>query len=271
MASSRPSAIVSLDDYQESINIIIYGDSGIGKTVFAGTCEEGLFLGTETGAISAKRQGSQAELWPIDDWDDLVAAYDYLKNEDHPYRWVMIDSVTEMQEKARQWILNRAVEENDSRDPDLFAIQDYQKWYNMYKRFVRAFNALPVNVLYTALPYRVEVETDDDLEPLVLPLIEGKGFQYAQWTCAQMHVVGYYGKRMVGKGDERREVRRMLFQNTPPYFAKDRYDALGRYIDEPTMPLIEGLIDGSAEHPHAAKKTAAKKTAGKKTTAAAAS
>ena len=245
--ASKPAAITSLEDFDESINLLIYGDSGIGKTVLSGTAPgKSLFISTETGTISAKRQGSKAEIWRCPAWDDLVAAYEYLRDEDHGYDWVMLDSITEMQTHALTKILAAAAAENENRDPDIPAIQDYQKWQNMFKRFVRAFNDLPVNVLYTALTFRSD---DEEGEPLVLPLITGKGYQMAQWTCAQMHMVGYYSIQNVKKAgsDVPVEVRRLRVQPTPPYFAKDRYDVGKRFLDNPTLARIARLIDQTPE------------------------
>lgn len=243
MASSKPAQITSLEDFDESINILVYADSGVGKTVLAGTCPgKALFISTETGTISAKRQGSSAEIWRCPKWEDLAEAYEYLRDEDHGYDWVMLDSLTEMQSHAMTQILGQAAAENENRDPDIPAIQDYQKWQNIYKRFVRAFNDLPVNVLYTALTLRSD---DEEGDPLVLPLIVGKGYQMSQWTCASMHMVGYYSIEKITKNGEVNEVRRLRVQPTPPYFAKDRYDIGKRFLDNPTMTRLQRLIEAN--------------------------
>lgn len=242
MTVKLPASITVLDDFDESVNMLVYGDSGVGKTVLAGTSPNALFLATEHGVISAKRQGSKAKVWKCDSWDDIEAAYRWLlSNPDHGFDWVVIDSLTEFQQHLLRWILDRAVKENASRDPDIPAIQDHQKWQNMYKRFVRQFNDLPVNMLYTATSFRKSDEEGDDL---ILPDILGKDYGMSQWTCASMHVVGYLARRKVkSKGSaEAVEVRRLLCEKTGPYFAKDRYDVLVPYVDSPNMPAIANRI-----------------------------
>lgn len=248
-----PRAIIDLEDYTESINVLIYGDSGVGKTVLAGTAPKCLILAVEPGTISAKRQGSKAKMWPIKHWSDFEQAYNFLRDNPDAFDWVVIDTATAVQTKALRAILENAVKQNPSRDPDIPAIQDHQKWQNIMKRFVVDFNELPINVIWTAQAMRKEDQEGDDL---VLPLLLGKDYEISSWFCAQMHVVGYYGlktltKKKKGKDNEevkeKVEVRRLLVQPAPPYFAKDRYDALGKWVDNPDMPTIIDMIESSGE------------------------
>lgn len=243
--------IVDLDDFTESINMLVYGDSGSGKTVLAGTADEKmLILATEKGLIAAKRQGSKAKGWKCSSWGDIDKAYKWLKDHpDHGFEWVCIDSLSEFQQHMLRWILDQAMAENASRDPDIPAIQDHQKWQNMYKRYVRAFNDLPVNMLYTATAFRKE---DEEGEDLILPDILGKDYGISQWTCASMHVVAYLSVRR--KKETKEEFRRLLAKRTGPYFGKDRYNVLVPFVDNPTMPEISARINNQP------KKTPAKAT-----------
>lgn len=224
----RSPAIISLEEFTESINMVVYADSGTGKTVLAGSAKKGLFLATENGTLSAKRQGSTSALWKINNWTELGEAYIYLRdNPDHGYDWVMIDSVTHMQKLCMRFILDKAVEENKSRDPDIPALQDWQKYYNMFQRFIVNFNDLPVNVLYTATTMRSE---DEEGEQLVLPDLQGKGYSISQALCASVGIVAYMKKSMVGKGEDAESARKLLFESMPPYFAKDRYGVFPRWL-----------------------------------------
>lgn len=238
------SKAIPLSAYDESINMLVYGDSGVGKTVFGGTAGDALLVGLENGLISAKRQGSTAKAWIVKKWEDLEECYKYLRdNPNHGYRWVCIDSITDMQEKLLRYILDGAMADNKNRDPDIPAIQDHQKWQNMLKRFVNSFNDLPVNVCYTALEMRRE---NEEAEPLNLPLLLGKDYEISQTICGKMHVVGHMSTKVIsGKDDTRKTMRRIQFEHIPPYFAKDRYDCLPRYMPNPTIPKIEQLIEAS--------------------------
>lgn len=269
MTGPRPDAIISLSEWDESTNMLIYGDSGIGKTVFGGGAD--LIIGVEKGAVAAKRHGSKADLWPVKDWTDLQKAYAYLKKNPSMYPWVSIDSITEMQQKALRWILAKefkAAGTESNRDIDIPQIQDHQKWQNMFKRFVALFCDLPQNIVFTALPLRVEDETGTDM---VLPDLSGKGYQISQWVCGQMSVVGHMKKvrKKDGVDDNNepqfKEVRRFRFQYSPPYFAKDRYDVLGKYWDDPTLADIDARIREGIDAPETTRKPASAKVAGSKT------
>lgn len=242
MPGGTRSKIISLSDFDESINMLIYGNSGIGKTVFGGTAEDGLILGIESGVISAKRQGSKCKVWPVTEWKDVEQCYFWLIENPGQFKWLIVDSLTDMQEMLLRYILDSAIAENKNRDPDIPAIQDHQKWQNMLKRFVNLFNDLPINVCYTALEMKRENEESEDI---VLPLILGKDYEISQAICGKMHVVGRMSQKVTGAGDDRKIARRMQFEHIQPYFAKDRYDCLPRYMPAPSVPKIQQLIDAS--------------------------
>lgn len=239
---ARTSKVISLADYDESINMLIYGNSGVGKTVFGGSAENGLMLGLESGLISAKRQGSKAKAWPVRSWQDVEDCFLFLRDTNHGFKWLIVDSLTDMQEKLLRHILDKALEDKKDRDPDIPAIQDHQKWQNMLKRFVNSFNDLPINVCYTALEMRRE---NEEAEDVILPLILGKDYEISQAICGKMHIVGRMAAKVIGTGDDRKKQRRVQFEELPPYFAKDRYDCLPRYMPNATIPKIQELIDAS--------------------------
>lgn len=265
MAVRAKSNIIKLAEYDESINMLIYGNSGIGKTVFGGTAGNGLILGLESGVISAKRQGSKCDLWPVEKWEDVQDCYAWIRDNPGKYKWLVIDSISDMQEKLLRYILDKAMEDNKSRDPDIPAIQDHQKWQNMLKRFVNLFNDLPINVCYTALEMKRE---NEESEEIVLPLLLGKDYEISQMICGKMHVVGRMSDKVIGSGDERKKVRRIQFEHLSPYFAKDRYDCLPRYMPSATIPKIEQLINESGGIKPAASTTRPRtRTAGRRTPA----
>lgn len=246
-----PESIISLDEYDESINMLIVAESGWGKTVLAGTADQrkddgpkALFLATERGTISAARKGSTADMWPIRTWSDLAQAFNYLAFEggSDEYQWCLLDSITEMQKLSMDAALRKAVQDNKARDPDVPAIQDHLKVQQQTLNMLRRFNELPINCLYTALPLRLE---DEDGNPYFLPALDGKQGGIAQQAMGYMHVVGHGIKRAVKvEGSEQNKmVRRVYFQTTGPYRAKDRYAVLGRYQDDTSIPKLEALIN----------------------------
>jgi hypothetical protein len=278
MVTSMPPEIIDLQDYTESINWLLYGHMGSGKTVIGGKLPgRVLILANEQGTIAAKRQGSKAKVWRILKWEDLVEAYEWLANVDKiPFDWIVIDSITDMQYKCIRWIMRNVVLANPQRDPHIPAQGDHFKWQLAMKEMVVDFNELPVNILWTA---QEMVREDPEGEDIILPLIEGKDYQISSWVCAQMDVVTHLAnktvkKRVAGK-IEKEFVRRLTCNESPPIFAKDRYDVLGRVVDNPDIvAMVKRIHDTETGRPASkpAPRTAAragttKRTAAKKTAA----
>jgi phage nucleotide-binding protein len=274
-----PPEIIDLQDYTESINWLLYGHSGAGKTVIAGKLPgKVLILANEQGTISAKRQGSKAKVWTIRKWEDLAEAYEWLANNDHPFDWVVIDTITQMQYKCIRWIMRTVVAGNPQRDPHIPAQGDHFKWQLAMKEMVTDFNELPVNVLWTA---QEMVREDTEGEELVLPLIEGKDYQISAWVCAQMDIVTHLKNLTVKKkaangAITKTFVRRLTCNESPPIFAKDRFDVLGRTVDNPDIvELLQRIKDTengrptstAARRPAARAGVAAKRTTRKRTSA----
>lgn len=271
MASN--SKIISLEEEDEYINLLVYGKSGVGKTVFGGSANNVLFIAPEDdGTISAKRMGSKAKKWSVKEWDDINEAYIWLEeNPGHGFEWVVIDSITYMQQLLLRAILDDVVAENPTRDLDIPAIQDHQKWQNMFKRFVTRFNALPVNILWTGL---VRVEKDEDGEEFLVPDVAGKGYQMAQTICSYMTSFGYLQvKRVKVKPKEEggevtyKMVRTITWEDTGVIQGKDRTGVLAPKTTNKTLQQVHDLIFGEEVPAITAKSAAdakAKRLAAKK-------
>lgn len=242
-STNRPRIVVEeLADFNESINIMIYGDSGAGKTVLSSFAPDAVILSTEKGTLSARRMGSNAKLIRVYDWESVEAALDYLEKHARTFQWVILDSLTKMQVLMLRWILRSVVAQDSTRDPDIPAIADHQKWQNMFKRFVDRIIDMQINVIFTATAMHKEDAEGDDL---VLPDLQGKDYAISQYVCAQMDSVFYYGVGKARKGAE--PPRRLLTQGVAPFFAKDRYNSMPRWVDDPHIEDVIAAIENSTD------------------------
>jgi len=265
-----------LDGATEYINMMVYGDSGCGKTVLAGTLPGRLlFLAGEPGYISAARQGAKGKVRIIPDTASAVAAAAWLEGGgSEKFDWVVVDGLGTM---GNKFLLNYAAEAFDANPAkrahrNLPDKPDYFNTQNFMKSWVARLIDLPCNVLFTAHAMRPEGE---DGETLVYPGIQGKGYEISNYISGLMHVVGYMATRVVqpAKG-EARQVRRILWQhwvdseNETRYFAKDQFDALGvsSIVRDPENPngitmadVIKTCNAGGTSAP--AKKTPRKRAA----------
>ena len=263
MVTRLPPEIQDLEDFTESKNILVYGGPGSGKTRMGGQLPNCLLIAGENGAIAAKRGGSKAKIWKMHHWNDILKAFDWIQKHPDVFEWVLFDSLTNVQNRCIRAIMENVVAHNKTRDPHIPAQGDHFKWQLVMKEMVTDWCELPVNVFWTA---QEMVRENPEGEDIILPLIEGKDYQIAAWVCAQMHLVANLQVRKVkapsGKGVQ--IMRRLLVNESPPYYAKDRYDVLGRYIDNPDINEIIKTIDDSFTGKPAARRTAARRTAAKK-------
>lgn len=245
--SSLPANIISLEDEEEKVNLLVYGNSGVGKTVWCGTAKNVLFLAPEDdGTISAKRLGSKAKKWTIKEWEDFDEAVNWLEdNPDHGFDVIVVDSITEMQQIMLRYILRTEQGKNASRDIDIPQIQDHQKWQNMFKRYVHRVNDLPVNVVWTAL---VRNETDEEGEEFLTPDIQGKGYQMSQAICSYMTSYGYMQAKQVKvrnpkEGEpETKIIRVITWQDTGVVRGKDRTNVLTPMTRNKNLQQVLNMI-----------------------------
>lgn len=260
-----PSDIIDLEDYTESINMMVYADPGVGKTVFAGSAKT-LIIATENGTVAAARQGSKAKVWNcVNDWKKVEAAYEWLfeatKEDDFPFDWIAIDTGTAMQALIVQDIVGEAADIDETRNRDKVELQEWGEAHNRFKRYVNLFNDLPVNTLWLAQGMQVEDEEGNEFR---LPEFQGKGYGISVWVAAQMHAYGYMHMVPVKNKDTGvvRRVRRIQWQASEKFRAKDRFDALGVSTSGKTLQQLTDMITKTATAepiPAPAKKVAATK------------
>jgi hypothetical protein len=238
--SEFEAGLMDLDGASEFINMMIYGDSGVGKTVAASQLPgRVLYLAGEPGYISAARQGARGQVRLIPDTSAALAALLWLEDGNASrYDWIVPDGLSTLNNK---WLLNFCAEAYDTNPASrtgrgLPAKPDYYHAQNFTKSFAARLVDLPANVLFTAHAMRPE---GDSGETLVYPAIQGKVTEVSNYVAGLMHVVGYMAIRIARDTPKStpHQVRRILWkhwfdeENDVRYFAKDQFDALGRVTD----------------------------------------
>ena len=255
---------VPLEEFGESINGMIYGMSGVGKTSIAASLPNPVFLGSEPGIIAATRMRSRLGLTngrgvPIRDWTKFERAVDAV--EDGKYddaEWIVVDTISTMQQLAFRYWTNSEHKRNPKMDEDIPDQGGHQKVQFLTRKMVSRLVDAPINVLFLA---HLMAPENNDGSTVYLPAIEGqakKGYAVAHYCMGLMNIVGFMGVKEVKSG----EVRRIVWQHTEDktkdiiYTAKDQYGVLGRYTDDVMMPELLAKIAA----PVVAKKSKAKKS-----------
>lgn len=147
------------------LNIMIYGDSGAGKTLlsagaaFVAEMSPILFIDVEGGTHTISHFEDTADIDIVPDpsdertlrWTDLQKIYDALYQGQHSYKTVVIDSLTEMQKLSMSSTLGAG---NKAEIDAIGNLPEYKDWHintESMRRMVRAFRDLPINTIFTAL------------------------------------------------------------------------------------------------------------------------
>jgi len=199
---------------QMRIKILVYGEPGVGKTVYASTAPKPLFIDTEKGMASIPKKLDFVSINNFEEFNELLR--DIVENPEpyKKYETLVVDSVSELQRRSLDTILNQAVKDNISRDPNLVTFADWGKNTQEMRRALRLLRDLgdKFNIVLTALSK--EVETDGQLKerPDLTPALFGSLNSYVD-------VMGY----LLAKADEKMEITRyLIFTNTEKFFAKTR-------------------------------------------------
>jgi hypothetical protein len=236
--------IMHVDEQMPNINMLVYGPPGVGKTVLAGSASDVeemspvLLIDVEGGSFSLRAQYPQVEVVRIQSWSDMIKLYNDLYDGVHPYKTLILDSLTEIQKFSMLQIMKELIAREADRDPDVPGMREWGKNIEQIRRLVRAFRDLPYNVIMTAL-----VVEDKDARSGVLhkkPSLSGK---LSAEVAGFLDIVTYYYTKMVAvEGGDPEKHRLLLTQQTEDTIAKDRSDRLPMVIVDPTMRTIYNHI-----------------------------
>jgi hypothetical protein len=239
--------ITSAGDSERRVNVLIYGDSGIGKTVFAGSAQnvpemrDVLFIDVEGGTESLVRTYPGVDVVRITKMRELWPIYDELHRGRHNYGTVVLDSLSELQKFDLMEILQIGSQERPGKvDPDVAGIREWGVTLEHMRKAVRLFRDLPMNTIYTALVNYMK-------DPRTGMYIKNPGLQgrAAAELPAFPDIVLYYFTKEVGTGEFGQDgkevtVEKRIAQSkrTSTVAAKDRTGLLPPAMRDPTMQKI---------------------------------
>jgi phage nucleotide-binding protein len=245
--------IVPVADAQPYAKVLIYGRNGKRKT------RTGAASGLRTLIIDVNEEGTRSvasfpncDVRTIKTWEEFVWAYWYLKEADHDYEVVLIDTLTQVQKLCMKRVLNEAEDRDPNRPPNNPERRQWGQMTETLRPYIYDFRNLPMHVVFVCQE-RLDKGSDDDEDseiraryvPDLSPGLRGDA----------MSAVGIMGRMFVrpvrsGKG-KREKVKweaRMLVGDHDDYETKDRTNELGYIVRNPTMKkLIEAWASGPPE------------------------
>lgn len=171
-SNEPPIQIVPFGDLPTILAVLLYGRSGTGKTTVASSFPKPLLLldvrekGTDSVAnVKGGHVGS------ITEWDEFESMYWYLKKGGHPYKTVVIDQVSQLQDLA----IRKALETNKKEATDPVAKRDFGVASGLMKTWLLDYRDLideDINVVFIAHDRSIGGEEDaqgDQIEPSIGP------------------------------------------------------------------------------------------------------
>jgi len=148
--------------------ILVYARNKKGKTRFAYSAAllgKLLYLDPEVGT---EELPDDAEIWPINKWEDIDEAFKFLRSGQHDYEWVCVDGLTRIANMALRYVMNQQEERDLDRQPGMVQQRDYGKAGELMKGMLFNFHNLPMGVIYTAQERQETAgefdESDTDVE-----------------------------------------------------------------------------------------------------------
>lgn len=250
---ARPTAITSVQERTKFKNWLIYGDTGVGKTTFASHLPRAMFISFEVeGTESAAVAGSDADEFVVRTREEFNEIKDYFEfgTGCDDYDWAVVDSLSEMEECFwRSQLLAMKLKKPTTRHLYKPALDDYPWVWNQTKAAIDDFNALPINVLYTAQMMPLEMYDDDTEEEYsqLVPMIgSAKNGILARKAAGMVSLVGFYDVvRSQEEDDDEAEVkdfRRLYMTKRRDHLAKNRY-GWPAYADNPEIVKMVAAAD----------------------------
>ena len=215
------------------LNMLVHAPGGRGKTSLAATaCRDPrtspvLVLDMEGGAPLrfVNEDPSKYTIRKVRSIEDINQIYEYLVAGKHPYKTVVLDSLTEIQKLGLyEFVYGRQPDKSfkgNIIEVKTAEIQHWGKSGSQMGMMCRYFRDLPMHVIFTTLTQRLKDETTGKITITVA--LPGK---QADEIPGIPDIVGYIDVVRIGQED----VRVLKVQPDGKIEAKDRTDALGEGI-----------------------------------------
>ena len=244
---------VESPEHSEHLNMIIYGDTGAGKTHLCGTAQDfaetspTLLIDFEGGTRTL--YGREIDITRPKTWKEIQAIYEYFIHDNDKYECVVIDPLTEAQKRHSMGNIM------DEMDGDYYADleraeaptrQDWLRSGEQMRKLIRAFRDLAylknkerrVHVIMTAL------ERFDEKKQTVCPQLPGAlGLECG----AMVDILVRLSRQQVENDEGESSIRRHLLTDDyiddvgTKYLAKNRGNRLGLHMWNPTVEKILGV------------------------------
>ena len=212
--------------FRPKLNILVYGEPGVGKTTFGTTAPNPILADCEEGSNFLGIRGLELDIVKIKEWKDLAEFYALVK--DSKYETVILDPANELLEKL---IVDLKEDGGLKTRNGALTLQGWGIAKDRMKNMFRTFRDMEKNVIVVAHAD----EPKDDERTIRRPRIQAN---LASDLSAMMDIVGYLKVEKIGSKYE----HRLYVQPTEVYHAKDRSGCLPDYLAPDWKTIYKQIV-----------------------------
>jgi hypothetical protein len=244
-------ALLDVKSPQESItyiNELIYGDPGVGKTYYLGTCADHkefspfLLIDVEGGALTLHDR-PDIDVVQVRGMKQVEKAINDLYRNPGYYKAAGLDSGTELQKLDMRTVMKEQYDKKpETTDIYVPSQREWGKSNERIRMIIRAFRDLPMHTFVTCLAIGQIDERSN--KTTYMPSLPGK---LKSEIAGFFDIVGYMrSKDERGEDGEIEIVRTLQVVKTDGVVAKDRTSKLGTVIRNPSVPMMWSMIQGES-------------------------
>lgn len=224
--------IKPLTEWTPYRKVLLYGDPGVGKTVFAARAPGALIIDSERGTLSLFNHPElhTIPVLQLKTYKELEELYLELKSGAMPeVETLVFDSVSELQKMHLDEHMKMASANNENKNRYVPAQQDYNYNTNYLRRLIIDYADLERNIVFTAHVIEDKDESTGAIvaRPNLTPSL-------ANALQRRMDVVGYLTMETDAKGEDKRKLQ---CKGSRRVWAKTRL-ALPSVIENPVIENI---------------------------------
>ena len=226
----------SSDISTKYIKTLVYGVSGIGKTVFASTAPNPLYLDAEGGLLSVVDK--DVDFIPINLWSDVKEIFMDIVAGKYPNETIVIDSLTEISKKSMDALVGGVSAGGTSAVSDKVIPNQHDWLMNIEetRRLVRSFRDIPKHIIMTCLARDEKNEVSGGITRK--PSVSSKSLSD--------DILGYFDEvfYMEMDKDGNRWLLTQPYKTTQGYsvYAKDRSTKLSMFEEPDFTKLLSKIV-----------------------------
>jgi len=234
---------IDLEIKSENVTILVYGYTGSGKTHFAGTARNSIFLDFEGGTATLLNVDFKGKAFHLDTASDLRQVLSWFNSSEQLNQLtdkvgfkpesVVIDTLTRMQQHTQLDILDhREIKAGKQED-----VMEQKEWGRLLIQMYRLMKILP-NQGFDIIALAQAREFEDPASKIIkwMPNLTG---QWGDQIGAYVDIVSFLELVQTVDG---RVVHRLHLQPSGGWSAKSRYKNLPKYLDDANYSDLKRIV-----------------------------